>query len=239
MEGGAKLPEYESWLAFLYKFGVPEWIPDTCLLFVFVCLCLCIFAFFAGRNLSLRTPGKFQIFVEWVVTSLSNFVESICPSEKKILTPVLSSLFLFILCSNYLGNIPGFVSPTKSIMTTATLGGMAFIFFMFMGFYRQGFKYLMHYVGTPIWLFPINIPIHIIGDLAKPISLSCRLYGNIYGEEMVVTVLMFLAISVIKAPWFPLQLPLQCLGLLTGFIQAFVFTLLVGIYVNMAVSHEE
>ena len=238
MDSSARLPEYKSWLAFLYKLGVPEWIPDTCLMFVFVILCLCIFAFFAGRNLSLRTPSKLQIFVEWMVQSLSGFVESICPTEKKILTPVLSALFLFILCSNYIGNIPGFISPTKTPLTTGTLAVMAFIFIEFMGFYRQGFRYLMHFVGEPIWLFPINIPIHIMGEIAKPISLCCRLYGNIYGEEMVVTVLIFLAIEVLKAPWLPLQLPLQFLGLLTGFIQAFVFTLLVGIYVSMAVSHE-
>ena len=234
----ATLPEYQSWLAVLHKLGIPEWIPDSCLMFVFVVLCLCVFAFFAGRNLSLRKPGKFQIFAEWVVTSLSNFTESICPMEKKIMTPVMGSLFLFILCSNYIGNIPGFVSPTKDVMVTGTLAVMAFIFIEFMGFFRQGFGYLKHFVGEPVWLFPINIPIHVIGELAKPISLTCRLYGNIYGEEMVVTVLMFLAIYVIKAPWFPLQLPLQVFGLLTGFIQAFVFTLLVGIYVSMAVNHE-
>ena len=238
MDGGAKLPEYQSWLAFLYKLGVPEWIPDTCLTFVFVVLCLCIFAFIAGRGLSLRTPGKLQVFLEWVVDSLSNFVDSICPQEKKVLFPVLSALFLFILCSNYIGNIPGFIAPTKSPLTTRTLAVMAFIFIQFMGFYRQGFKYLMHFVGEPLWLCPLNIPIHIMGEIAKPISLCCRLYGNIYGEEMVVTVLIFLAIEVLKSPWLPLQLPLQFLGLLTGFIQAFVFTLLVGIYVNMAVSHE-
>ena len=238
MEGGAKLPEYQSWLAVLYKLGVPEWIPDTCLLFIFVVLGLCIFAIIAGRNLSLRTPSKFQIFVEWLVDALNSFVAGVCPHERKIMTPVLSSLFLFILCSNYLGNVPGFVAPTKSPLTTGTLAVMAFLFIQFMGFYRNGIKYLMHFVGEPVWLFPINIPIHVIGEIAKPISLCCRLYGNIYGEEMVVTVLMFLAISVIKAPWFPLQLPLQVLGLLTGFIQAFVFTLLVGIYVSMATSHD-
>ncbi len=238
MNGEARLPEYQSWLAFLYNLGVPRWIPDTCLLFVFVVLGLCIFAFFAGRNLSLRTPSKFQIFTEWIVKSLSDFIDSVCPQEKKILIPVLSALFLFILSSNYIGNIPGFIAPTKSPLTTGTLAVMAFIFIQFMGFYRQGFRYLMHFVGEPVWLAPINIPIHIMGEIAKPVSLCCRLYGNIYGEEMVVTVLIFLAISVLKMPWFPLQLPLQCLGLLTGFIQAFVFTLLVGIYVSMAVSHE-
>lgn len=235
----ATLPEYQSWLAVLHKIGVPDWISDTCMSFVFVVLCLCVFAFVAGRNLSLRKPGKFQVFVEWVVTALSKFAESICPHEKKIMTPVMASLFLFILCSNYLGNVPGFVSPTKDVMVTGTLGFMAFIFVEFMGFYRRGFGYLKHFVGTPVWLFPINIPIHIVGELAKPISLTCRLFGNIYGEEMVVTVLMFLAISLMKAPWFPLQLPLQAFGLLTGFIQAFVFTMLVGVYVSMATSHEE
>lgn len=235
----ATLPEYQSWLSIVHKLGVPHWIPDTCILFVFVVLCLCIFAFFAGKNLSLRKPSKFQIFVEWVVQSLTNFAVSICPQEKKIMVPVMSSLFLFILTSNYIGNVPGFTSPTKDVMVTGTLGVMAFVFIQVMGFYRRGFGYLKHFVGEPAWMFPINIPIHVVGELARPISLACRLYGNIYGEEMVVTVLMYLAINVMKAPWFPLQLPLQMFGLLTGFIQAFVFTLLVGIYVSMAVSHDE
>ena len=235
----ARLPEYKSWLSFLYKLGVPHWIPDTVLVSLFVIILLMIFAFVASRNLSVRNPSKFQIFVEWIVNSLSNFIISICPSEKKLLVPVLGTTFLYILFSNYLGNIPGFIAPTKDILITATLAIMAFILIQVMGFLRQGIKYLMHFVGEPLWLAPINIPIHIVGEFARPISLACRLYGNIYGEEMVVTVLMFLAISVIKMPWFPLQLPMQIFGLLTGFIQAFVFTLLVGIYISMAVSHEE
>jgi len=235
----AHLPEYKSWLSFLYKIGIPHWIPDTVLVSLFVIVLLMIFAFFASRNLSVRNPSKFQIFVEWLVNSLSDFITSICPSEKKLLVPVLGTTFLYILFSNYLGNIPGFIAPTKDILITATLAVMAFILIQVMGFLRKGIKYLMHFVGEPLWLAPINIPIHIVGEFARPISLACRLYGNIYGEEMVVTVLMFLAISVIKMPWFPLQLPMQVFGLLTGFIQAFVFTLLVGIYISMAVSHEE
>lgn len=235
----AHLPEYKSWLSFLYKIGIPHWIPDTVLVSLFVIVLLMIFAFFASRNLSVRNPSKFQIFVEWLVNSLSGFITSICPSEKKLLVPVLGTTFLYILFSNYLGNIPGFIAPTKDILITATLAVMAFILIQVMGFLRKGIKYLMHFVGEPLWLAPINIPIHIVGEFARPISLACRLYGNIYGEEMVVTVLMFLAISVIKMPWFPLQLPMQVFGLLTGFIQAFVFTLLVGIYISMAVSHEE
>lgn len=234
----AKLPEYTSWLSVLYKLGVPTWIPDTCLIYLFVIIGLCIFAIIGGRNLSLRNPSKFQIFVEWIVSALTNFSKSLVPSESKIMPPVVSALFLFILCSNYLGNVPGFVAPTKDVMVTGTLAIMAFIFIQFMGFYRQGFKYLMHFVGEPVWLFPINIPIHVIGEIARPISLACRLFGNIYGEEMVVTVLMYLAISVAKLPWLPLHLPLQAFGLLTGFIQAFVFTMLVGIYVAGAVEHE-
>lgn len=234
----AKLPEYESWLAILYKLGVPTWIPDSCLMFVFICILLSVFAICAGRNLSLDKPSKFQLFVEWIVSSLTNFVKGICPTETKIMTPILSSTFLLILCSNYIGNIPGFISPTKDIMVPATLAVLAFFFIQFMGIYRHGFGYFKHFVGEPVWLAPLNIPIHIVGELAKPISLSCRLYGNIYGEEMVVTVLMYLAISVMHAPWFPLQLPLQAFGLLTGFIQAFVFTMLVGVYVDQAVSHE-
>ncbi|MBR4749197.1 MAG: F0F1 ATP synthase subunit A [Abditibacteriota bacterium] len=236
--------EYGSWLSFLYKLGVPGWIPDSLLISFFIMLCLCIAAFCLTRNLRPRNPGKPQIALEYIMKALMGFVDNLCPSEKKILRPVLGTTFLLILFSNYIGIVPGFISPSSKVLFPVTMALMAFVFIQVMGFMRKGFGYLKHFVGEPVWLAPLNIPIHVIGEIARPISLSCRLYGNIYGEEMVICVLMYITLYVMGANIvplriIPLQLPMMLFGLFSGFIQAFIFTLLVGQYISMAVSHEE
>ncbi|MBP5274975.1 MAG: F0F1 ATP synthase subunit A [Abditibacteriota bacterium] len=236
--------EYGSWLSFLYKLGVPEWIPDSLLVSFFIMICLCAAAFFMTRNLKVRKPGTAQIALEYIMQALMGFVDNLCPSEKKILRPVLGTTFLMILISNYIGIVPGFISPSSKVLFPATLALMAFVLIQVMGFRRKGLGYLMHFVGQPVWLAPLNIPIHVVGELARPISLTCRLYGNIYGEEMVICVLMYITLFVMGANVMPLrviplQLPMMLFGLFSGFIQAFIFTLLVGQYISMAVSHEE
>ncbi len=236
--------EYKSWLSFLYKLGVPEWIPDTLLISFFIMLCLCITAFCMTRRLRTRNPGTGQIALEYVMQALINFVDNLCPSEKKLLRPILGTTFLVILFSNYIGIVPGFVSPSSSVVFPASLAVMAFILIQVMGFARKGLGYLKHFLGEPLWLAPLNIPIHIMGELARPISLTCRLFGNIYGEEMVICVLMYITINVMGAyvaplRIVPLHLPMVLFGLFSGFIQAFIFTLLVGQYISMAVAHED
>lgn len=233
--------EFKSWLSVLYNLGIPKWIPDTFLISVFVMICLIIASVFLTRNLKVRNPGKGQILFEMSMKSLMGFIEGLCPSEKKVLTPILGTTFLVILFSNYIGIIPGFISPDSNMMLPVALAVMAFFFVQFMGFSRMGFKYLMHFVGEPLWLAPLNIPVHIVSEIARPISLSCRLYGNIYGEEMVISVLLFIAMKVVPnfLGWLPWQLPMVFFALFSGFIQAFIFTLLVGLYVDMAVHHEE
>lgn len=235
---------YESWLSFLYQLGVPRWIPDVFLTSIFIMLCVIIGSALLTRNLKVRNPGRGQVFFEMLLGSLVGFIAGLCPSEKKILTPILGTTFIVILLCNYIGLVPGFVSATSNILLPATLALLAIIFVEFMGFSRKGLSYLKHFVGEPVWLAPLNIPVHIVGEIARPVSLSCRLYGNIYGEEMVISVILYITLNFIKDLWAPLQyipmqLPFVLYGLFSGFIQAFVFTLLVGLYVNMAVSHEE
>ena len=235
------MTEFKSWFSIFYDIGIPKWIPETLLISIFVMICLIISSAFFTRNLKVRNPSKGQILFEMIMKSLVDFVSGLCPSEKKILVPILGTTFLVILFSNYIGIVPGFISSSSNIILPATLAVMAFFLVQFMGFSRLGFKYLKHFLGEPIWLAPLNIPVHIVSEIARPVSLSCRLYGNIYGEEMVIGVLLYIALNILPnfLHWVPLQLPMVFFALFSGFIQAFIFTLLVGLYVDMAISHEE
>ena len=106
---------------------------------------------------------------------------------------------------------------------------------------ETGFKkWILHLLGEPIWLFPLMFPIHLIGELARPLSLSVRLFGNIFGEETVIAVLA--AMSWVIIPHFisiPYQFPIMLFGVFTSFVQALVFSMLSAIYISIAVAHSE
>jgi F-type H+-transporting ATPase subunit a len=101
----------------------------------------------------------------------------------------------------------------------------------------------MHFVGEPVWMAPLMFPLHIIGELVKPVSLALRLLGNVFGEEVVVAKLIGLALLAGAAfglpTFFPLQLPIMFLGLLFGFLQAVVFATLLAIYISILSTHHD
>ena len=140
-------------------------------------------------------------------------------------------------------------SPSSSLNTTVALAICVFLYVQFTGIKNLGIiGYLNHLAGNPrdfiTWaLVPINLPIHIIGELAKPMSLSLRLFGNITGEDILIAVFVSLgvmALSFLNLPvGLPLQVPFIFLALLTGTIQALVFTLLSTIYFLLMFPHEE
>lgn len=221
---------------------MPEIVPVTWL----VIILLCGVAIFVSRTLKLRNPSRFQAFIEFCVVSLNGFVRNIVGDrEAKALTPVIGTFFIFILSLNLFGLIPGFVSPTADMGTTVALALFAFIFVQYVAISRCGLKsYLKHFWGEPWWLGPLLLPIHIIGEFAKPLSLSVRLFGNIFGEDLVIVVLMMIAAAVMKSvPGYyllPIQFPMMLFAIFTSFVQALVFSMLVGIYISVAVAgHEE
>ncbi|MBW3636784.1 MAG: F0F1 ATP synthase subunit A, partial [Armatimonadetes bacterium] len=106
---------------------------------------------------------------------------------------------------------------------------------------EAGFKsWFMHFVGEPIWLAPLNFPLHLIGELIKPLSLSLRLLCNVFGEEQVVATLIGLAVALLPI-WLPIpfQLPVLFLGVLFGFLQALVFSTLLAIYISILATHHD
>ena len=238
--------EQGTWLHWLYSRHllsehIPEMVPETLL----VVILMCLFAIFASRKLRLRNPSRFQAFLEFIVSTLDNFVRGIVGNEARSLTPVIGTIFIFILSLNLLGLIPGFTSPTANINTTVALALSAFAIVQFYGFKNKGLGYLKHFLGEPIWLAPLMLPIHVIGELARPLSLSVRLFGNIFGEDMVIVILITIVMSLITAPWpayilLPAQFPMMLFAIFTSFVQALVFSMLVSIYIAVAIAgHEE
>lgn len=209
---------------------------------------LIVIAQIAARNPQM-VPGRFQNVVEMVVEGLSNFILGILGPEGKRFVPYLGSLFVYILLMNIGGILPGGKSPTAQPNTTVALALCTFIYSNWIGLRSNGpLGYIKHLAGSPKtaveWAFvPIMLPVHILGEIARPVSLSLRLFGNITGEDVLLyafSALGVAALSFVHAPvGLPLQIPFIFLAFLGSFIQALVFTLLSTIYILLWLPHEE
>jgi F-type H+-transporting ATPase subunit a len=189
-------------------------------------------AWLGTRNLSL-VPERLQNFLEIAVEGLADFIGKIVGEKHgKDYVPFFSTVFLYILTANLMGLIPSLKSPTGIFSNCLGMALIIFIMTHYQGFKHAGFRYLMHFWGKPFWLGPLMFPIHVIGELARPISLTFRLFGNIMGEDVVVLVLS-VAIFPLLVP-----IPIMCLMIFTSIVQALVFTILSSIYVSGAVSEE-
>lgn len=218
--------------------------PSPRLLFAMSCLVMIIvsvFAVFSTRRLDRIPSRRIQNFVELVVEALNNYVIDIIGPEGRKYTSFIGSLFIFILCANLLGLVPGFKSPTSSLSITISLALIVFVTYNVIGIQRAGIKrYLKHLLGEPLWLFWLMLPIHIIGELARPLSLSVRLFGNIFGEEMVLAILAGLTVVIIPYVLaIPTQFPIMLFDVFISFIQALVFTMLSAIYISLAIEAAE
>jgi len=149
--------------------------------------------------------------------------------------PLVGTAGLFILTSNLLANIPGLQPPTANWNTTVALAVTVFISYNYFGIRKHGLaNYLKHFCGPIWWLAPLMFPIEFIGHLARPVSLSIRLFGNIFGEESVVTILLGLSWLVMPyLIWLGVMLPLS---LFTAAVQTFVFIMLTMVYIAGAVE---
>lgn len=192
-----------------------------------------LLSFFATRKLQWIPTSRLQNAMEMVLEGILGFLTQVMGDQAKAKRyfPILATFFLLILCSNYsgilpgAGHLPGLQAPTSTWSVTAALAVVVFFATHYYGVKAKGVGYFKHFL-QPI---PVLLPLNILEEFTKPLSLSLRLYGNVYGEEMVVAGLFSLL------PLF-LPIPMQVLGLLFGFIQAFVFTLLASVYITTATS---
>jgi len=194
----------------------------------FVMAMLALFSFLATRRLSI-IPGGFQNVMEVIIEGFDNLLTETMGPEGRKFFPLIATLGLYILTSNLLGLIPGFESPTSNLNTTGSMAVVVFVMTHVVGIRLHGLKYVKHFLGPIWWLAPLMIVLEIVSHVARLISLSVRLFGNIMGEDKV------LAVVVLLVP-FLVPLPVFVLMIFTSFIQTIVFMLLAMMYIAGAMQ---
>lgn len=199
-----------------------------------ITIILCVLSLIAGRRMQ-TVPSGFQNFAEWAIESLHNFFGDIMGQKAcKRYFPLVATLFIYILVCNYSGLLPGaghihgLAPPTGSINCTAAMAIIVFVAIQIIGIREhKGLRYFKHLLKP----FAFLLPLMLLEDLVKPVSLTLRLYGNVYGEETVTSSFFEL---------IPIGLPvvMQVLSVLMGLVQALVFALLTGIYIKEALPEE-
>ena len=183
-----------------------------------------------AKSISL-IPSKAQNVFEIIISGIENFMVDVSGEEGRWLFPLVATIFIYIFTCNLIGLIPGFFPPTASLNTTASCALTVVIFTHIIGLKYHGVKYVKHFLGPVWWMIPIVFPIEIIGHLARILSLSFRLFGNMMGHELVLGILFGLA-GLFFAP-----LPIMALGIFVALVQAFVFFLLSIMYFTGAMEH--
>jgi len=184
-------------------------------------------------------PRGGQNFWEFLVESLYNYTRENVPHGghgKPDLVPLVFPLIVcfavYILFSNYLGLIPGFMCPTANINVTLGLTLITIVYYHFLGLRFQGFKYFKQFLGPIKWLIPLMLFVEICSHLGRIVSLSVRLYANMYAKELLIGILLYLAGK------FLAPLPILALGVLVAFLQMFIFITLSLAYFAGAVEEE-
>ncbi len=194
-------------------------------------------------------PSGYQNVVEWALGGLYNFMEQVGGKSAKKHFPIFITFFLTILFSNWLGIAMGIVAeeagflraPTSDLNSTIALALTAFLYFEYQGFKAHGvFGYIGHFINIkalikngPMGLIDFFVGLlHIISELVRPTALALRLFGNIFGGEIVLTVAFLLFNAV-------LPLPFMMLEVIIGLIQAFVFSMLFLTFTALNSAHEE
>jgi len=184
----------------------------------------------AAKGVSM-IPSKGQNFFEVIISGIEDFMVDITGEEGRWLLPIIATVFIYIFTCNLIGLVPGFFPPTASLNTTASCALTVVIFTHIIGIKYHGAKYIKHFMGPVWWMIPIIFPIELIGHLARILSLSFRLFGNMMGHELVLAILFALA-GAFFAP-----LPIMGLGIFVALVQAFVFFLLSIMYFTGAMEH--
>jgi len=174
-------------------------------------------------------PRPLQVLGELIVSLLYGLTEDALGKElAKTYAPLICALFMFLLLSNWLGIIPHLEEPTKDLNTTFGLGIMGFFIAHYAGIKSKGFKaYIKEYFQPIFFMMPLNV----IGELAKIVSISFRLFGNIMGGSIIILVVSHLIYSLVLPPFL-----YGFFGLFVGTIQAFVFTMLTVVYISVQVK---
>lgn len=240
-KAGAKLTPQEEEALHVHYVAKYDFLLYTALLWLLIAI---VFVS-AAKKIKIRPEGKpasSANLVEAAVSGFQDYLIGVMGNElARKYTPLIASFFFTILFSNWLGLIPGMLAASAQPAIPISLAIVAFLAVHVIAIKETGLKsWFMHFVGEPVWLAPLNFPLHLVGELIKPLSLSLRLLCNVFGEEAVIATLVGLAISFLPA-WLPIpfQLPMLFLGTFFGFLQALVFSTLLSIYISIFATHHE
>ncbi|MBS3808700.1 MAG: F0F1 ATP synthase subunit A [Desulfobacterales bacterium] len=193
-----------------------------------VIICLLIFGYIAKRNRSI-VPGIFQNIGELFIEQFYGLTEDALDKRlARKYAPLICALFMFLLFCNILGIFPHLGEPTSDLNTTLSMGIMGFVIAHYVGIREKGFKaYIKAYFQPIFFMMPLNV----IGELSKVISISFRLFGNIMGGDIIVLVVSYLTLSLVLPPFL-----IGFFFIFIGAIQAFVFTMLTLVYISVQVK---
>ncbi|RMG60946.1 MAG: ATP synthase F0 subunit A [Deltaproteobacteria bacterium] len=170
--------------------------------------------------------------LEIIVAFVLSLAEGMMGEQAKKYMSLFATIFIYILFMNLLGLIPGFLPPTDKMNITVGCALVVFFATHYYGVAEHGLSYFKHFMGPVWWMAPLMVPIEIISHLARPMSLSLRLFGNITGDHLVVGIFLGLVPFVVPSIFYGL-------GVFVSFMQAFIFAVLSIIYIAGAVEHEE
>ena len=210
-------------------------------LFMIISALAIISVFFAGTRRKAVIPTKIQLLTELSYTLVSKMISDTAGSKAKPYFPFIFSLFMFVLFCNMLGMLPYSFTVTSHIIVTFALAAIIFIGVTIIGFVNHGVGYLKLFIpsGVPVVLLPLIVIIEIISYLARPVSLSVRLFANMMAGHTMLKVFGGFVISLgIIGGWLPLSFTVALIGLevLIAFLQAYVFAILTCIYLNDALN---
>lgn len=249
----ADVPEIPNFITLLYKSFHADWIVwlhawESIIFSLIVAVSISLLFYFGTRRRTL-IPSPFQNFLEWTIENLRRFIIEILGSDGEKFVPFLGTLFIYILAMNWLVLVPLMKAPTSSFNITVALAICVFCYVQYLNIRNYGFfGFLYHLAGSPKgilgWaLVPLLFPIELITQFTRPLTLSLRLFGNVVGEDILIGVFALFGVSLLSSSYVPVGLPLQIpfmfLALLTGTMQALVFTLLSTIYILLSIPQPE
>lgn len=186
---------------------------------------LVVLAILLTRHLML-TPGRLQSMVEGIVIAMENAVNEVLPQYSREVLPFIASLWIFLICANLLGLIPGLESPTRDLSVTSSLAALVFLSVHWFGIRSQGLKnYLRHYLSPN----PLLLPFHLISEVTRTVALAVRLFGNIMSLE--IAALLILLVAGFLAP-----VPVLMLHIVEALVQAYIFGMLALVYVASGIQ---
>lgn len=154
--------------------------------------------------------------------------------------PLVGAIFIYILVCNLLGLIPGFIPATSHLETNIGMAVVVFAVYNIAGFAKHGFGYLKHFLGPVLWLAPLMVIVEVLNNVARPVTLSLRLFGNMFGDHTVLSIFMYeLPEQTIGALAYGIPVIFLGLGTFVCVVQAFVFALLTIVYISLATAEEE